>query len=132
MQISAVLSATVRACGLHNDRGRRQALRRGLSGGAPAAARFLAASNQADFILAASEFPLWFHHTRALSPASATKAASPLECSAFTTPGESTAAARRQRRAQRPFPMALLAAASQRGLPLVLLSPMAYWVLTKR
>jgi hypothetical protein len=33
-------------------------------------------------------------------------------------------------RAQRPFPMALLVAASQRGLPLVLLSPMAYRVLT--
>ena len=30
-------------------------------------------------------------------------------------------------RAQRPFPMAFLAAASQRGLPLVLLSPVAYW-----
>jgi hypothetical protein len=28
--------------------------------------------------------------------------------------------------------MAFLAAASQRGLPLVVLSPMAYWVLTKR
>ena len=35
-------------------------------------------------------------------------------------------------RAQKPFPIAFLAAASQRGLPLVLLSPMAYWVLTKR
>jgi hypothetical protein len=31
-------------------------------------------------------------------------------------------------RAQRPFPMAFLAAASQRGLPLVLLSPVSYWV----
>jgi len=35
-------------------------------------------------------------------------------------------------RDQKPFPIAFLAAASQRGLPLVLLSPMAYWVLTKR
>jgi hypothetical protein len=59
------------------------ASRRALRGRPPAAARFLAASNQADFILADSEFPLWFHHTRALSPATATKAASPLACSSF-------------------------------------------------
>ena len=31
VQISTVLSTTVRASGLHNDRGMRQALRRGLS-----------------------------------------------------------------------------------------------------
>jgi hypothetical protein len=64
----------------------RQGLRRGLSGAPPGAARFLAASNQADFTLAASKFPLWFHHTRALSPTFAAKAASRSECSCFTTP----------------------------------------------
>jgi hypothetical protein len=58
VQDSAVLSTTVRASGLHNDRDRRKALRVELSFPLPAAARFLAASNQADFILAASEFPL--------------------------------------------------------------------------
>jgi hypothetical protein len=39
VQDSAVLSTTARASGLNNGRGRRQALGRGLSGGASAAAR---------------------------------------------------------------------------------------------
>ena len=48
VQDSAVLSTTARASSSQQRQGQR--------------ASWLA-SNQADFILAASEFPLWFHHT---------------------------------------------------------------------